>query len=114
LLRQSSKLATVSRSFAQMEGANTPLGIMQQFIKDKGIKHEMTTTDTPQHNGVAERMNCTLVKQVRMMLIDAALSESYWEYALHYAALLHNISPLRSLDQATPEEAWSGNKPDIL
>jgi hypothetical protein len=28
-------------------------------------------------------------------------------YALHY------VSPLHSLDQATSEEAWSGNKPDV-
>jgi transposase InsO family protein len=94
-------------------GGEYTAGEMQQFIKDKGIKHEMTTADTLQHNRVMERMNRTLVKRVRTMLIDAALPESYWEYALHYAALLHNISPSRSLDQATSEEAWSGNKPNV-
>ena len=30
-----------------------------------------------------------------------------------YAAHLHNVSPTRALDNMTPEEAWSGNKPDI-
>jgi hypothetical protein len=94
-------------------GGEYTTGEMQQFIKDKGIKHEMMTADTPQHNGVAEHMNRTLIEQVQTMLIDAALPESYWEYALHYTALLHNISPLCSLNQATPEEAWSGNKPDV-
>jgi len=73
----------------------------------------MTTADTPQHNGVAERMNHMLVKQVRMMLIDAKLPNSYWWDALQYMALLHNVSPTRSLSDCTPKESWSGNKPDV-
>jgi len=51
---------------------------VQSFLKDKGVKHEMTMADTPQHNGVAERMNRTLVERVRTMLIDAELPDGYW------------------------------------
>ena len=58
-------------------------------------------------------MNRTLVKRVRTMLIDASLPDGYWWDALQYAALLHNVSPSHSLSDCTPEEAWSGNKPDI-
>jgi hypothetical protein len=47
------------------------------------------------------------------MLLDVNLPKSYWWEALQYAALLHNISPTCSLDDSTPEEAWSGNKPDV-
>ena len=86
---------------------------VQSFLKDKGIKHELTTANTPQHNGVAEQMNRTLVERVRTMLIDASLPDGYWWDALQYAVLLHNISPSRSLSDCTPEEAWSGNKPDV-
>jgi hypothetical protein len=43
-------------------GGDYTTGEMQQFIKEKGIKHEMTTTNTPQHNRVTEHMNCTLIK----------------------------------------------------
>ena len=78
-----------------------------------GIKHELTTADMPQHNGVAERMNQTLVEWVRTMLIDTSLPDGYWWDTLQYAVLLHNISPSRSLSDCTPEEAWSGNKPDV-
>jgi Reverse transcriptase (RNA-dependent DNA polymerase) len=73
----------------------------------------MTTPHTPQHNGVAECMNRTLLDKVQAMLTDAQLPESYWYDALEYAALLHNVTPTRALDDMTPEEAWSGNKPDI-
>jgi len=37
---------------------------VQSFLKEKGIKHKLTTADTLQHNGVAERMNRTLVDSV--------------------------------------------------
>ena len=50
----------------------------------KGVQHEVTTLDTPQHNGVAERMNRTLLDKVRSMLQDATLPESYWYDALEY------------------------------
>jgi hypothetical protein len=48
-----------------------------------------------------------------MMLINADLPESYWGDTLQYTALLHNVSPSCLLDQSTPKEAWSGNKPDV-
>jgi hypothetical protein len=38
--------------------------------------------------------------------------ESHWYDTLGYAALLHNMAPTRALGDKTPEEAWSGNKPD--
>jgi hypothetical protein len=88
-------------------------GVVAKYLEDKGIKHEVTTPDTPQHNGVAERMNRTLLDKVRAMLLDADLPKSYWYDALTYTAFLHNVSPTRSLEHTTPEEAWSGNKPDI-
>ena len=86
---------------------------VQEFLKTKGVQHEITTPDTPQHNGVAERMNRTLLDKVRSMLHDASLPETYWYDALLYAALLHNVTPKRALDGITPDEAWSGNKPDV-
>ena len=86
---------------------------LTEYLKEKGIKQELTTPDTPQHNGVAERMNRMLLDKVCAMLTDADLPEIYWFEALVYAAHLHNVSPTHALDNTTPEEAWSGNKPDV-
>ena len=33
-----------------------------------GIRHEKTIHNTPQHNGMIERMNHTIIKRVRCML----------------------------------------------
>src|SRR6267142_74773 len=54
---------------------------VQEFL-EKGIQHEITTPDMPQHNGVAEHMSRTLVKRVQMMLFNANLPKSYWFEAL--------------------------------
>jgi hypothetical protein len=51
-------------------------GELGKYLEEKGIQHEITTPDTPQHNGVAERMNRTLLDKVRAMLLNAGLPES--------------------------------------
>jgi len=94
-------------------GGEYTAGEVQSFLKEKGIKHKLTTADTLQHNGVAEHMNRTLVKWVHTMLVEAELPDTYWWDALRYATLLHNVSPTRSLSNSTPKESWSGNKPNV-
>jgi GAG-pre-integrase domain len=85
-----------------------------KFFKEHGIKQEITTTNTSQHNGVAECMNYTLLDKVRTMLTNASLPNSFWYDTLKYATTLHNSLSTKPLPDITPEEAWSGNKPNIL
>ncbi|GJX53859.1 ribonuclease H-like domain-containing protein [Tanacetum coccineum] len=44
---------------------------MLEFCRNKGIKQEYSNARTPQQNGVAERMNRTLIKAARTMLADS-------------------------------------------
>jgi hypothetical protein len=85
---------------------------VQQFLMDRGIKHKITTVDMPQHNGIAECLNCTLLNKTCVMLSDANLPKSYWLEALNYTVLLHNVSPSKSLG-TTPTEEYTGTKPDV-
>jgi transposase InsO family protein len=71
-------------------------GHLQQYLQEHGIKHEVTTADMPQHNGMAECLNRTLLDKVRAMLADVDLPKPYWLEALNYTTLLHNVSLLRS------------------
>uniref|UniRef100_A0A2N9FNK6 Integrase catalytic domain-containing protein n=1 Tax=Fagus sylvatica TaxID=28930 RepID=A0A2N9FNK6_FAGSY len=43
----------------------------ENYCSEYGIRHEKTVPDTPQHNGVAERINCTIVEK-RLKLDDKA------------------------------------------
>ena len=42
-----------------------------------GIKHEKTVPGTPQQNGTAERMNCTIMEKVRSMLSNYGLEKHF-------------------------------------
>ena len=48
-----------------------------QFCVKEGISRHLTVKMTPQHNGVVERVNQTLLKRVRCMLSNAKLGERY-------------------------------------
>jgi len=93
-------------------GGKYMAGHIQQYLQEHRIKHKVTIADTPQHNGVAECLNCTLLDKVRTMLADADLPKSYWLEVLNYATLLHNISPSHSAP-TTPSKAYMGTKPDV-
>ena len=83
------------------------------YLKSKGIRHKRTIPKTPEQNGIAERMNRTVVEAVRSMLADAKLPYSFWAEAVSTAVYLRNRSPTKALKDMTPFEAWTKEKPKI-
>lgn len=83
------------------------------FLAASGIKHQTSTPYTPEQNGVAERMNRTLVERAKCMLFEAKLQKSFWAEAVATAAYIINRSPSRVLAETTPYENWTGKKPHI-
>ncbi|GMP53679.1 hypothetical protein CsSME_00019075 [Camellia sinensis var. sinensis] len=79
-----------------------------EVCQNAGIVRHFTVPGTPQQNGVAERMNRTLVEKVRCMLSQSGLSKAFWGEALNYARHLVNRLPTAALDGKTPMEVWSG------
>ena len=82
----------------------------ETYLKDEGIRHERTVPKTPEQNGVAERLNRTLVESARSMLLDANL---YWAEAVSTAVYLKNRCPTKAVQGMTPYEAWHGEKPRV-
>ena len=52
-------------------------GEFEAFCKSEGITRHYTVPGTPQQNGVAERMNRTILEKVRCMLSSSGLSKSF-------------------------------------
>nr|GEZ77850.1 hypothetical protein [Tanacetum cinerariifolium] len=72
----------------------------QEFLnhlKDHGIIAHRTPPYTPQHNGVPERRNRTLLDMVRSMMSQTTLPKSFWDYALETAARILNMRRNRTL-----------------
>lgn len=86
---------------------------MNLVFENAGIRHQITVPYTPQQNGLAERMNRTLVEKARCLLFDADLPKRFWAEAINTAAYLINRSIASGLNGQTPEEVWSSKKPDL-
>ncbi|GJX21862.1 putative ribonuclease H-like domain-containing protein [Tanacetum coccineum] len=56
----------------------------------KGIKQEFSNARTPQQNGVAERINRTLIEAARTMLVDSHLPTTFWAEAVNTACYTFN------------------------
>ena len=85
----------------------------QEYLKAEGVRHELTVPKTPQQNGVAECLNCTLVEMVRTMLIESNLDQRFRGEAMSTAVYLRNRSPTKAVIGMTPHEALYGEKPNV-
>ena len=82
-------------------------------MKDRGTQEERTIPYSSQQNGVAERMNRTLMDKVRSMLYHSNLPQRFWGEALSTAVYVANRSPTSAITE-TPYERWNeGLKPDV-
>ena len=83
------------------------------YLKAAGSRHELTIPKNPEQNGVAERLNRTLVESVRAMLNNAQLPHKFWAEALSTAVYLRNHGYTSTVPGMTPLQAWSGKKPSV-
>ncbi|GJS18444.1 retrotransposon protein, putative, ty1-copia subclass [Tanacetum coccineum] len=87
----------------------------QEFLdhlKDHRIIAHRTPPYTPQHNGVSERRNRTLLDMVRSMMSQTTLPKSFWDYALETAARILNMVPTKKVEK-TLYEVWYGQDPKL-
>ena len=75
------------------------------YLKENGILSQWTPPRTPQHNGVSERRNRTLLDMVRSMMGFTDLPLNLWGYALEAAAYLLNKVPTKAVP-TTLYEIW--------
>lgn len=82
-------------------------------LRKDGIKVQRTNTYTPEQNGVAERLNRTVMESARCTLIQGDLPKAFWAEAVNTAVYLRNRCSHKTLGDHTPFELWTGRKPSV-
>jgi transposase InsO family protein len=85
----------------------------EEYLRNNGIKHEKTTVYTPQQNGVAERLNRTLLEMTRCLLRERGVPNLFWPEAVKTANVIRNRITTKICGDKTPYELWTGRKPNI-
>nr|GEX29113.1 hypothetical protein [Tanacetum cinerariifolium] len=80
----------------QVERAKDLHGLIH--TDDHGIITHRTPPYMPQHNGVSERRNQTLLDMVRSMMSQTTLPKSFWDYALESTGCILNMVPTQKVE----------------
>lgn len=75
------------------------------YAATHGIILEQGPAKTPQHNGIAERFNRTLMERVRAQMIHATLPKKLWGEVVMATSHLLNLSP-SSILKSSPHDIW--------
>jgi hypothetical protein len=87
--------------------------VFNAHLAAAGTARKLTVHDTPQLNGVVERLNRTLLEQIRTFVHGSGLPKSFWGEALHHVVWLKNHTATCALDGRMPFEALYGRLPDL-
>ena len=85
----------------------------RRYFAERGIEHRTTVAYCPQSNGIAERLNRTIMEIAEPMRTHANLPRQYWSVFVFHAVYLLNRRPHSALSGKTPFEAWWGRKPNL-
>jgi transposase InsO family protein len=85
----------------------------QDYCSNHGIHKQYSQPYTPQHNGIAEWRNRTILNIVRCLLIESHLLARLWVEAVLSAYIILNLRSSKRSPDKTPHELFSGIKPDI-
>ena len=89
-------------------------GVFDVHLKQHGIQHQVTTSYSPESNGVSERYNRMIMEMVRPMLHRIGYPLELWGEAALTACYIVNRLPTSALVSGmTSFEAWHGYKPDV-
>lgn len=78
------------------------------YLKEKGVTHNVSPSYTPQHNGVAERSNRSIINKARCLMAQSKLPPSFWAEAINTATDLCNVLPSRTRNFKIPYHTWYG------
>ncbi len=89
---------------------------LAEDLEDEGMVIEFITPYTHEQNGVAERMNRTLLTIMRALIFDSRMPKNLWPFAAETATYIRNRTVLvtpatgESKIKRTPYELWTGKE----
>jgi len=88
-------------------------GEFSDHLQKEGTIHQLTIHDTPEYNGVSERLKRTSLEKVHLMLHKSHLPRFLWGEALTHVVFTKNRTWTWSLTKTTPLEVLTETKPDL-
>ena len=85
-----------------------------RWMKTNGIDFESSAPRTQAQNGVAERSENVIVRQIKIMAIDAKLPGDLWKKIIDAAAYLHNRTSKQSLNWKFSFEMFHDRKSRLI
>jgi hypothetical protein len=82
------------------------------FYSSSGINHRITVPYSPESNGIAERLNRSIMEAAEAMMINAKLPDEFWADAVNTSVYLLNRRYHRTI-QMTPFQLWHGKQPNL-
>jgi len=95
------------KAFRSDNGGEFTSHAFEEFLASSGCKHELSAAYSQEQNGVAERVNRTIVGRAKATLYGAQLPLFLWAEAARTAVYIMNRTPTRSQTK-TPYELWTG------
>ncbi len=126
LIKSKDEVATTIKDFFALAENQTGLAVqkfrcdngmeftgakVKRFLQQKGVVLQTSTPYTPAQNGVAERLNRTLMEKVRCMLAESGLPKRMWGEAVSTACYLKNLTTHRN--GLTAFECFTGRRPTL-
>ncbi|GJZ95761.1 retrovirus-related pol polyprotein from transposon TNT 1-94 [Tanacetum coccineum] len=83
--------------------------ILVNFCDEKGISKNLSSSYTPNQNGVAEKKNKTLIEAARTILSGSVFAKQYWTEAVASAFYIHNHKDyLGKFDEKADDDYFLG------
>ncbi|GBN69414.1 Retrovirus-related Pol polyprotein from transposon TNT 1-94 [Araneus ventricosus] len=94
-------------------GAEYRSNEFKKYLAKIRIQRKLTVPDSPQQNGVYERMNQTQMNQTRCLFIESGLSPAFWTEAVSTAAYFRKKCSSSVIHGDISEGIWSDKEVKI-
>jgi hypothetical protein len=85
----------------------------EKYLREAGVKHEVTAPYSLAQNGKAEHAHCTIMNWTCAIMADNGFLPKIWGECFLTSAYIKDRMPTQSLKNMTHFEAYYGRKPDI-